>query len=78
MEMRSDGSIASSAERPATPAAYHAAYVRRLSPLRDVYSKERATEVCLATLTELGFDLANDKNIRTDLEDARRRLHGRA
>ena len=57
------------AERPANPSAYHAAYVRRLSPLRDVYSKERATEVCLATLTELGFDLAGDKNIRTDLED---------
>jgi hypothetical protein len=57
------------AERPARPSSYHAAYVRRLSPLRDIYSKERATEVCLATLTELGFDLAGDPNIRTDLED---------
>jgi hypothetical protein len=56
-------------ERAAKPSSYHAAYVRRLSPLRDVYSKERATEVCLATLSELGFDLAGDKNIRTDLED---------
>jgi hypothetical protein len=56
-------------ERAASPSAYHAAYVRRLSPLRDVYSKERATDVCLATLSELGFDLAGDKNIRTDLED---------
>jgi hypothetical protein len=57
------------ADRPASPSAYHAAYVRRLSPLRDVYSKDRATDVCLATLTELGFDLAGDENIRTDLED---------
>jgi len=55
--------------RAPSPSSYHAAYVRRLSPLQDVYSKDRATEVCLATLTELGFDLAGDKNIRTDLED---------
>ncbi len=55
--------------RPPAPSSYHAAYVRRLSPLQDVYSKARATEVCLATLTELGFDLAGDENIRTDLED---------
>jgi hypothetical protein len=56
-------------ERAANPSSYHAAYVRRLSPLRDIYSKERATDVCLETLTELGFDLAGDENIRTDLED---------
>jgi hypothetical protein len=34
-----------------------------------VYSKERATDVCLSTLADVGFDLAADKNIRTDLED---------
>jgi hypothetical protein len=55
--------------RARAPSSYHAAYVRRLSPLQDIYSKDRATDVCLATLTELGFDLAGDKNIRTDLED---------
>ncbi|HEU0303304.1 MAG TPA: hypothetical protein VFR32_01860 [Gaiellaceae bacterium] len=57
------------ADRPSNPSSYHAAYVRRLSPLKDIYSKERATDVCLATLSELGFDLAADENIRTDLED---------
>src|SRR5213076_745095 len=30
---------------------------------------ERAVEVCLDTLTHLGFDLANEKNIRLDLDD---------
>ena len=55
--------------RALSPASYHAAYVRRLSPLQDIYSKDRATDVCLATLTQLGFDLAGDPNIRTDLED---------
>ena len=44
-------------------------YVRRLSPLESTYTKERATEVCLATLEALGFDLAGDPNIRLDLED---------
>ena len=33
-------------------------YLRRLSPLESTYTKERATEVCLATLARLGFDLA--------------------
>ena len=44
-------------------------YVRRLSPLDATYTKERATDVCLATLDALGFDLAADKNIRLDLDD---------
>jgi hypothetical protein len=44
-------------------------YVRRLSPLDSTYTKERATEVCLATLSALGFDLAADSNIRLDLDD---------
>jgi oligoendopeptidase F len=43
--------------------------MRRLSPLEHVYTKERATEICLDTLKELGFDLAADPNIRPDLED---------
>jgi len=56
-------------DRPPAPKSYHAAYVRRLSTLTDTYPKERAIDVCLTTLTELGFDLAGDSNIRTDLED---------
>ena len=56
-------------DRAPAPSSYHAAYVRRLSPLQDIYTKERATEICLASLGEMGFDLAADPNIRTDLED---------
>jgi len=56
-------------ERAPLPASSHASYMRRLSPLEHVYTKEQATEICLATLKELGFDLAADPNIRPDLED---------
>jgi hypothetical protein len=55
--------------RAPQPSAAHAAFLFRLTPLADVYSKERATEVCLATLHDLGFDLDQYENIRTDLED---------
>jgi hypothetical protein len=51
------------------PSSYHVAYVRRLSPLEATYTKERATDVCVATLAELGFDLDAEKGIRPDLED---------
>ncbi len=56
-------------DRDAEPRSYHMAYVRRLSPLESTYSKDRATDVCLATLKELGFDLAGDPNIKPDLDD---------
>jgi hypothetical protein len=56
-------------ERDEQPCSYHMAYVRRLSPLEAVYTKERATDVCLETLKELGFDLASDPNIKPDLDD---------
>jgi hypothetical protein len=56
-------------ERTPLPSSSHSAYMRRLSPLEHVYTKERATEICLDTLKELGFDLAADPNIRSDLED---------
>ena len=39
------------------------------SPHSSTYTKERATEVCLATLIPLGFDLANDPKINLDIED---------
>jgi hypothetical protein len=55
--------------REEIPSSAHMAYIRRLSPLDETYTKERATEVCLATLSALGFDLASDKNIRLDLDD---------
>ncbi|MBW3593539.1 MAG: hypothetical protein KY396_07580, partial [Actinobacteria bacterium] len=57
------------AEREDEPSSYHVAYVRRLSPLADVYTKERSVPVCLETLTRLGFDLASESRIRLDLDD---------
>jgi hypothetical protein len=57
------------AEREPEPASYHVSYVRRLSPLAETYTKERAVPVCLATLAQLGFDLASDARIRLDLDD---------
>jgi hypothetical protein len=56
-------------QREPQPSSAHMGYVRRLSPLDVTYTKERATDVCLATLTALGFDLAADRNIRLDLDD---------
>jgi len=56
-------------EREAQPSSAHMGYVRRLSPLDTTYTKDRATEVCLETLSALGFDLAADQNIKLDLDD---------
>ena len=56
-------------EREVVPASTHVAYLRRMSPLADTYTKERAVPVCLDTLTRLGFDLAAEKSIRLDLDD---------
>jgi hypothetical protein len=56
-------------DREQVPSSFHTAYLRRLSPLEATYSKERATEVSLATLSELGFDLAAKSNIKLDLDD---------
>jgi hypothetical protein len=55
--------------RDEVPSSYHTAYLRRLSPLASTYTKERATEVCLETLRELGFDLAASTSIQLDLDD---------
>ena len=57
------------ADRDAQPSSAHMAYIRRLSPLDSIYTKERATDVCLETLSALGFDMAADRNIRLDLDD---------
>jgi hypothetical protein len=56
-------------ERAEVPSSYHTSYMRRLSPLESTYTKDRATEICLATLTDLGFDLAAATNIKLDLDD---------
>jgi hypothetical protein len=57
------------AGRPDVPTSSHVGYLRRLSPLAPIYTKERALEVCLATLQELGFDIEREPNIRLDLDD---------
>jgi hypothetical protein len=56
-------------ELEAQPSYAHMGYVRRLSPFDDTYTKDRATDVCLETLSALGFDLAADRNIKLDLDD---------
>jgi len=56
-------------DRPELPTSYHVSWLRRLSPLEATYTKERATEVCLQTLRELGFDLNQEPNIKLDLDD---------
>jgi hypothetical protein len=56
-------------EREAEPASYHISYLRRMSPLADLYAKERSVPICLATLSSLGFDLAANDRIKLDLDD---------
>jgi hypothetical protein len=56
-------------DRPEIPTSYHVAWLRRLSPLEATYTKERATDVCLETLRELGFNMAEEPNIKLDLDD---------
>jgi hypothetical protein len=51
------------------PRSHHVAYLRRLSPLEGTYTKERAVEVCLDTVRNLGFDLEATPNVRLDLDD---------
>jgi hypothetical protein len=57
------------AGRAEVPTSYHVAWLRRLSPLEATYTKDRATEVCLDTLRQLGFDLDREPNIKLDLDD---------
>ena len=56
-------------EREEIPSSAHTAYIRRLSPLDDVYTKERAVPVCLETIASIGFELQAWPNIRLDLDD---------
>jgi hypothetical protein len=57
------------AEREDVPSSFHVAYMRRLSPLERIYTKEQAVPVCLDTLARLGFDLEAEPNIKLDLDD---------
>jgi hypothetical protein len=56
-------------EREAVPSSSHIAYLRRLSPLESIYTKERAVPICMDTLKRLGFDLEAEPNIKLDLDD---------
>src|SRR5204862_7339650 len=56
-------------EREHVPSSYHVAYLPRLSPLASTYTKDRAPEVCIDTVTRLGFDLEREPNIGLDLDD---------
>jgi hypothetical protein len=56
-------------ERDNVPTSNHTSYLRRLSPLESTYTKERAVEVCMATLEALGLDMAAVPGIRLDLDD---------
>jgi hypothetical protein len=56
-------------ERDDVPVSAHVSYMRRLSPFDGIYQRDRAVEVCMATLDALGFALADDPNIRLDLDD---------
>jgi hypothetical protein len=56
-------------EREAVPTSSHVAWLRRLSPLADTYTKERSVSVCVATLHAIGFAIEQDSRIRLDLDD---------
>ncbi|HSC93297.1 MAG TPA: hypothetical protein VLB86_16710 [Gaiellaceae bacterium] len=56
-------------EREDVPTSSHVAYMRRLSPLEALYTKERSVPVCAETLARLGFDLEQERGIRLDLDD---------
>jgi hypothetical protein len=56
-------------ERDETPSYAHTGWLRRLSPLAGIYTKERSVPICTATLARLGFELERIPNIRLDLED---------
>jgi hypothetical protein len=56
-------------EREEVPSSSHVSYLRRLSPLEAIYTKEKAVPTCMDTLARLGFDLENEPNIKLDLDD---------
>jgi hypothetical protein len=56
-------------ERADVPSSSHVAYLRRLSPLERIYTKEQAVPTCMDTLARLGLDLEHEPNIKLDLDD---------
>jgi hypothetical protein len=56
-------------DRAEHPTSHHSSFLRRVTPLDSTYTKERSVEICLDTLERLGFRLADDPNIRLDLDD---------
>ena len=56
-------------ERDDVPTSNHTSYLRRLSPLEQTYTKERAVEVCMATLQAIGLNMDEMPGIRLDLDD---------
>jgi hypothetical protein len=55
--------------RDRIPTSFHMAWLRRLSPLAETYTKERSVPVCTATLRAIGFSIEDDPHIKLDLED---------
>jgi hypothetical protein len=56
-------------EREERPSFAHVPWLRRLSPLEETYTRERAVPVCTRTVRELGLDVEAEPGIRLDLED---------
>ena len=56
-------------DRDELPSNAHIHYVRRVSTLESTYTKERGVEICMATTSALGFDMASIPNIHLDVED---------
>jgi hypothetical protein len=56
-------------EREEQPASAHVGWLRRLSPLEETYGRDRAVDVCVATLRALGLDVTAADGIRLDLDD---------
>ena len=59
-------------DRDDIPTSSHTSYLRRLSPLAETYTKERAVPVCVETLAKLGFDLEQIPGIRPTSTTGRR------
>ena len=66
------------ADREDEPASHHVAYIRRMSPLAGLYTKERSVPVCLETLDRLGFDLARTSASGSTSTTGRRRTRAPA
>ena len=65
-------------EREDVPTSNHTSYLRRLSPLEQTYTKERAVEVCVATLSALGLDIEQSPESGSISTTGRRSRRARA